>query len=349
MSNNVVLLDLEHHSLSAKLIRDIIERNTLLYIFNGQGKFEFPISDLTALATWISCGQVVVLETLAAPAKEFEYAVIVGQLLALVELDSQIEVLSASESSPILVDMLKASGFQCRLTMLQNETTQAKAKNAIPSVATVLANPQLLQVKKYCDILDKMSGKPNTMEKLKNSVQNVLQLDDEQSSHMVGMLINLKIVKHQDGQISYRKKVLKQWLAMDVTGDAIETSDTQTAHATDSSTAQSKLLKVDSLLAKLQIDSQQILDSIDQSQTIQHIQSDLFKNFDKIDPVQMEVIQKLNQMKSDKPKDIYELRDLLERLFPQSDVRLLLKEMLDKGYIYWNGHAVIYSHEMFLN
>ena len=73
------------------------------------------------------------------------------------------------------------------------------------------------------------------------------------------------------------------------------------------------------------------------------------KNFEKIDPVQMEVIRKLNQMKSGKPKDIYALRDLLEQLFPKSDVRLLLKEMIDKGYIYWNGHDVIYSHEMFLN
>lgn len=346
MSNNVVLLDLENYSFSAQLIRDIIERNTLLYFFNGQGKFELPISDLTELASWISCGQVVVLETLAAPAKEFEYAVIVGQMLALVELETHIELLSASQSSQILVDMLKASGFQCRLTPLQNETDHVKAKNAVPSLAKVLESPQLQQVKKYCDTLNKMSGKPNSMEKLKNSVQNILQLDDEQTSHVVGMLINLKIVKHQDTQISYRKKVLKQWVAMNLSDAAMME---QSAQSTNQSTVQTKLLKVDSLLAQLQIDSKQILDSIEQAHSIQHIQSDLFKNFDKIDPVQMEVIQKLNQMKSDKPKDIYELRDLLERLFPQSDVRLLLKEMLDKGYIYWNGHAVIYSHEMFLN
>ena len=43
------------------------------------------------------------------------------------------------------------------------------------------------------------------------------------------------------------------------------------------------------------------------------------------------------------------LRDLLEQMFPKSDVRMLLKELLDKGYIYWNGHEVLYSHEMFLN
>lgn len=58
---------------------------------------------------------------------------------------------------------------------------------------------------------------------------------------------------------------------------------------------------------------------------------------------------KLRELKADKPKDIYALRDLLEQMFPQSDVRLLLKELLEKGYIYWNGHEVVYSHEMFLN
>ena len=91
------------------------------------------------------------------------------------------------------------------------------------------------------------------------------------------------------------------------------------------------------------------LAQLQQSDVVSDVQSYFYKNFEKIDPVQMEVIRKLNQMKSGKPKDIYALRDLLEQLFPKSDVRLLLKEMIDKGYIYWNGHDVIYSHEMFLN
>ena len=82
---------------------------------------------------------------------------------------------------------------------------------------------------------------------------------------------------------------------------------------------------------------------------IQSAQQGLFKNFNKIDPVQLEVARKLCELQGNKPKDIYELRDLLEQLFPQSDVRLLLKELIEKGYIYWNGHEVLYSHEMFLN
>lgn len=119
--------------------------------------------------------------------------------------------------------------------------------------------------------------------------------------------------------------------------------------STNSAISAVKVIKIDSLLSKLNIDPQQILEEITQLADEEDIHSYLNKNFEKIDPVQMEVIQKLNELKANKPKDIYALRDLLEQLFPKSDVRLLLKEMIDKGYIYWNGHEVLYSHEMFLN
>lgn len=342
MSNKVVLLDLEHNLPTAALLRDILEHYASLYIFNAKGNFEFALSDLTELATWISCGQVVVLDTLAAKEKEFEYAVIVGQLLALLEANVHIDVISAMPSSPMLVEMLNASDLDSHLIQIPDQSSKqssvAKGKQRIPTVATILDNPQLQWVKKYCDHLAHMSGKPNTLDKLKNSVANILKLDTEQSQHVVGMLINLKIVKYQDQQLSFRKKVLKQWAQLDL-NTVVEPVIP----------AAVKVAKVDALLAKLQVDAQHIMQQVHADDSIQNIQSGLFKNFEKIDPVQMEVIQKLNQMKSNKPKDIYELRDLLEHMFPKSDVRLLLKELIEKGYIYWNGHAVIYSHEMFLN
>ena len=145
------------------------------------------------------------------------------------------------------------------------------------------------------------------------------------------MLINLKIVKRYDEQISFRKKVLKQWLALN-----IEKQDS----ATEPKTLQQVV---------------QQLKKDDESDTVQPVvetlsaQQALFKNFAQIDPVQLEVARKLRELKANKPKDIYALRDLLEQMFPKSDVRMLLKELLDKGYIYWNGHEVLYSHEMFLN
>ena len=139
-------------------------------------------------------------------------------------------------------------------------------------------------------------------------------------------------MKRYDEQINFRKKLLKQWTELDL------------EQATPSETAQN----ISPIFAQLQTESCSD-EELQHSNTIHHAQKDLFKNFSKIDPVQVIVARKLRELKSDKPKDIYALRDLLEQMFPKSDVRLLLKELIEKGYIYWNGTEVLYSHEMFLN
>ena len=336
MSAKVVLLDLENNMPTAALFREIIQCYSTVYLFNAQGQFNYNLSDLTEFASWVSSGQIVILDTLEAKEKEFEYAVVVGQILALVEQDTLVDIISTKNCSTILAEMMTASGFQSHLIQVQPEAPSSKLKYRLPSIETIKANPQLLNVKRYCDSLMRMSGKPNTVLKLRNSIENILKIGSDQVSTLVGMLINLKLVKCDNDQISFRKKVLKQWVQLDLAAN----SDLN---------IHEKISQVDALLSKLHEDSKDVLASIEQSQDIYQIQNDLFKNFEKIDPVQLEVIQKLNELKSNKPKDIYELRDLLEQLFPKSDVRLLLKEMIDKGYIYWNGHEVLYSHEMFLN
>ena len=345
MNNKVVLLDLEHNIPTVKFYRDILEHYATLYIFSRENKFEFPLTDLTEFSSWVSSGQIVILDTLQAKEREYEYAVVVGQLLALIEPESHVEVVSAASGSQILADMLAASGFPCRLIQVETEKNTTTAKKGLPPLHTILANPDLQLIKKYCDVIAIASGKPSSMAKLKNSIMNILQVDVAKSKQLIGMLINLKIVKSEDDQISFRKKILKQWQQID-----LDQSDADQQN--HSILGSSKLAEVDALLSKLQINPAQMIEELaqlQQSDVVNDVQSDLHKNFEKIDPVQMEVIRKLNQMKSGKPKDIYALRDLLEQLFPKSDVRLLLKEMIDKGYIYWNGHDVIYSHEMFLN
>ena len=345
MNNKVVLLDLERNIPTVKFYRDILEHYATLYIFSRENKFEFPLTDLTEFSSWVSSGQIVILDTLQAKEREYEYAVVVGQLLALIEPESHVEVVSAASGSQILADMLAASGFPCRLIQVETEKNTTITKKGLPPLHTILANPDLQLIKKYCDVIAIASGKPSSMAKLKNSIMNILQVDVAKTKQLIGMLINLKIVKSEDDQISFRKKILKQWQQID-----LDQSDADQQN--HSILGSSKLAEVDALLSKLQINPAQMIEELaqlQQSDVVNDVQSDLHKNFEKIDPVQMEVIRKLNQMKSGKPKDIYALRDLLEQLFPKSDVRLLLKEMIDKGYIYWNGHDVIYSHEMFLN
>lgn len=329
MTQKVVLLDLENNVPTAKLLREIVEHYPTLYLFHCQGQFEYAMQDLTELAAWISSGQVVILDTPKAEQKEFEYAVVVGQLMALLEPETQVEIISAVNTAEILLDLMQSSDIQSNLILIQSETLPSQRH--LPSLDSIKNQPYLKMVKKYCDALGKMSGKPNTLDGLKNSISNILQLVPEKTQRVVGMLINLKIIKRYDEQIRFRKKVLKQWLALNL--------DEQDPITQPQSMQQA--------LQQLQKDS--VVDKLEPTVDTQSAQQELFKNFAQIDPVQLEVARKLRELKTNKPKDIYALRDLLEQMFPKSDVRMLLKELLDKGYIYWNGHEVLYSHEMFLN
>jgi len=329
MTQKVVLLDLENNVPTAKLLREIVEHYPTLYLFHCQGQFEYALQDLTELAAWISSGQVVILDTPKAEQKEFEYAVVVGQLMALLEPETQVEIISAVNTTEILLDLMQSSDIQSNLILIQSEAVPSQRH--LPSLDSIKNQPYLKMVKKYCDALGKMSGKPNTLDGLKNSISNILQLVPEKTQRVVGMLINLKIIKRYDEQIRFRKKVLKQWLALNL--------DEQDPITQPQSMQQA--------LQQLQKDS--VVDKLEPTADTQSAQQELFKNFAQIDPVQLEVARKLRELKTNKPKDIYALRDLLEQMFPKSDVRMLLKELLDKGYIYWNGHEVLYSHEMFLN
>lgn len=329
MTQKVVLLDLENNVPTAKLLREIVEHYPILYLFHCQGQFEYALQDLTELAAWISSGQVVILDTPKAEQKEFEYAVVVGQLMALLEPETQVEIISAVNTAEILLDLMQSSHIQSNLILIQSEalTTQRH----LPSLDSIKNQPYLKMVKKYCDALGEMSGKPNTLDGLKNSISNILQLVPEKTQRVVGMLINLKIIKRYDEQIRFRKKVLKQWLALNLNEQDPITQPKSMQQA----------------LQQLQKDS--MVGVLEPTVDMKSAQQELFKNFAQIDPVQLEVARKLRELKTNKPKDIYALRDLLEQMFPKSDVRMLLKELLDKGYIYWNGHEVLYSHEMFLN
>ncbi|MCP5774639.1 hypothetical protein NL389_32960, partial [Klebsiella pneumoniae] len=104
----------------------------------------------------------------------------------------------------MLQQMLQTSDITCHLIQIQPDETNIptdQPKNHLPSLDAIKNKPALQLVKKYCDALGKMSGKPNTVETLKNSVANILQVMPVKAQHVVGMLINLKIVKRYDEQI----------------------------------------------------------------------------------------------------------------------------------------------------
>lgn len=335
MQNKVVLLDIENNMPTLKMLRDIMEHYSALYLFNCAGKIEFALDDLTELASLIASGQIIILDVPETTEKEYEYAVVVGQLLALLEQDSHIEVISAMPTCQMLIDMLRSSELSCHFIQVEPESTTKASKHRLPSIEAIQKKPALQLIKKYCDVVAKMTGKPNTVEKLKNSLVNCLQIVPEKAQHLLGMLINLKIVKKQDEQVWFRKKLLKQWSQLDL--------------EQKNGVSERKVLEIDAVLEKLSAGAKQVISELEKQQNKASDTTFLNQDFEKIDPIQWEVIQKLNELKTNKPKDIYALRDLLEKMFPQADVRLLLKELIEKGYIYWNGHDVIYSHEMYLN
>ncbi len=55
--------------------------------------------------------------------KEFEYAVVVGQLIALLDPETTIEVISAMPSSEILLEMMQSSDMNCHWIQIQPENS----------------------------------------------------------------------------------------------------------------------------------------------------------------------------------------------------------------------------------
>jgi hypothetical protein len=335
MRQKVVLLDLENNQPNLELLHEVLKHYDTLYLFNCTGNFEFALDDLTELATLISSGRIMILDVPDAPHKEYEYAVLVGQLMALLPADTHVEIISAMDSSETLLMLLQSSEISASLIQVTPEASKQQFAHhtfKLPSIETIKQKPALLLIKKYAEAIAKTSGKPTNVEGLKNSLMNILKVMPEKAHKLVGMLINLKIVKCYDEQISFRKKLLKQWSELDL--NAVEKESVNLSAAISS--------------LKPEQDPAAFAGQTEQS-SIQAAQHDLFKNFSQIDSVQLEVARKLRELQADKPKDIYALRDLLEELFPKSDIRMLLKELIEKGYIYWNGHEVLYSHEMYLN
>ncbi len=312
--SKVILLDLENNMPTAQLLRDLLEHVPTLYLFHADNRFDYALQDLTEFSTWLQSGQVVILEMIRHERMEFSYAMLVGQLSVLLEPETSIDLISVQPQVKLLLELLQSAYIPATMIHIR-----AKQERKIPTLATIQAQPALQMVKKYCDALAQMSGKPSTLDSLKNSIANILQLMPEHSHRIVGMLINLKIVKRYENQISFRKKVLKKWIELNLNAPA-----------------EPALEQVEDVVEQLHLPAKTV-------------DSALFKNFAKIDPVQVQILLKLQGLKSQRPTDIYALRDFLAQEFPHSDIRLLLKELLEKGYIYWNGHEVKYSHEMQLN
>ncbi|TCM69237.1 hypothetical protein EC844_103184 [Acinetobacter calcoaceticus] len=314
MLNKVALLDLEHYMPSAAMFRELLEHHAMLYVFHCQApshkQFQYPLTDLTEFAAWISCGQVVVLETPPAAIKAFEYAMLVGQLLALVEVGTEIEIISAMPSSVLLLKLMQEAELDCHLRQVEPHGE---------SVAQL-----------------EMAEQSSLSDRGIHALHAGLTLMRQQATVQALYAQVPRLIQALDQQPIKPLQPLTAWLARRLHLNLAQV------------TVQGPTLNVN---VASQTDEMPQLDKNTASERRDRVgtQFGLYDNFAKVDRVQFEVLRRLNQLQADKPKDIYELRDLLSEMFPESDVGMLLKELLEKGYIYWNGQDVIYSHEMVLN
>lgn len=68
-----------------------------------------------------------------------------------------------------------------------------------------------------------------------------------------------------------------------------------------------------------------------------------------LDELQWQVLQKLDELQHDRPKDIFSLRDRLQGWFPKADIQMLMKSLLDKGYIQLDDDQLHYTAQMVIH
>ncbi len=113
--------------------------------------------------------------------------VVVGQLMALLEPDTHVEVISAATVFDFYGNFLQASEIACHLIHIQPENAGREKQNHLPSPTAFRSKPELLLVKKYCDALAKMSGKPTKRSTLsKPDLPIFCNLRGDKVQHVVG-------------------------------------------------------------------------------------------------------------------------------------------------------------------
>ncbi|WP_343596828.1 hypothetical protein [Acinetobacter sp.] len=343
MKKTVVLIDLAYIPLSTAQFKQLFEQHSTVYIFHRQNDCKLALSDLTAVAEWIQQGRLQVLSLPVLEHAQQENTVLAGQLLA--QLSPQQELLIVADEDTFLdiQQVLLACQIDCQRTELAKVATTSQRPELkaykMPSPEAFLQNPQLLLIKRYCHALDKMEGKPTHLDALKNSLVNTLQIPLEATPALVGMLSNLKIIKCLDDQVSYRKKILKHWVNLQLELEppvAMIQQMLQSVLPTfgeGDAAPQVVLTDLNGLMKVLQ----------QKGTVINAVQPEV------LEPICLKITQHLAELKQERPKNLFELRDMLVELFPEADVQILLKSLLDQGYIHWDGVRLIFSHELSLH
>lgn len=305
MQNSVALVDLQDYSPSLQQLTTWLEQHDTLYLFHAFNQNPFDLQALTDLSIWISSGQVVILDLPQDTPLEYQYAMLAGQLLAIIEPTQQVLLLSANPSAQQLWQLLQASACNCQWQALE------------PTGATTVAAEHPQQTHWGQRVLQAL---------------NVL-LQPVQSHRLYVDYVPLAL------QQRLRQAGLQQFSIKAVAAEAVHQTGTEQVAAVEVTTAHSPQV-LDEKIAG-------IIEEAIGTADLNHGESSL--HFHASDQIHFELLRQLQQKQAVMPKDIYLLKDLLTEIFPDADASLIIKALIKRGYIYWNGHEVTYSHEMYLN
>lgn len=305
MQNFVALVDLQDCALNLRQLATLLEQHHTLYVFHCQNQSPFSLSELTELSTWLSSGQLVVLDVPQDTACEYQYAMLVGQLLVLIDPEQVVSLFSTQQSAVQLSHLLRESGINCQWHIPDASITE--------SVTAVVEQQPTWQQRAW-----------QALDILLQPLQGHRFFSDYLPQGLYRRLQQGRYLNHKMQQAN--ALTLTQRLAV------TELHESNT------------LLPSQQQLGK---EIEAILEHAAVEQDAERAQSNF--HFHASDQVHFELLRQIQQKQVSMPKDIYLLKDLLSEIFPEADAGLIIKALIKRGYIYWNGHEVTYSHEMYLH
>lgn len=313
MQNTVALVDLQGYSPNIQQLTAMLEQYSTLYLFHSQNQCTFTLTELNELSTLINSGQVIILDLPLDCRQEYQYAVLVGQLLVLLDLELSVALWSAQPQAAQLVQLFQQAGLQC--TWQQLSVTAPAGKHS----TTALSWTHRVRV---------------ALDVLLQPIQNHQLFVNYAPLAVRKGLERLTVTNcDQDSKVSERLQTT-QPMATDPIVKQEEAAVQQLRQGIEA-------LIDDAGLDTAVIEDGQADNEIEESLASLH--------FHPSDQVHFELLRQLQQKQAVMPKDIYLLKDLLSEVFPEADANLMIKALIKRGYIHWNGHEVIYSYEMYLN
>lgn len=303
MQNSVALVDLQDYSPSLPQLSTLLEQHDTLYLFHADNQCPFALHELTELSTWINSGQVVILDLPLETQLEYQYAMLVGQLIAILEPSQPIVLLSAVSSAAQLLHLLQESAFNCQWQALKPNGSATAVTDHPDAVSWGQRVWQALDI-------------------LLQPVQNHRLFTDY-----------VPVVWRQRLQQVRNLPEIQPLMRVELNADVLSTSEmmqTPSPQVLDQ--------KIEAILEHTGLGTDTALNQAESS-----------LHFHASDQVHFELLRQLQQKQVTMPKDIYLLKDLLTEIFPDADANLIIQALIKRGYIYWNGHEVTYSYEMYLN